>query len=237
MEYKGIKLQPRLSCIASCVAQGARLADVGTDHGYLPIYLLQQGRIVHAIASDLREEPLAHARRSAAEYGIGEEMELRLCSGLDAIRPDEADTVVIAGMGGELIIKILEAAPWTRERPLKLILQPQTKIELLRMWLVENGYRFTGEHLVRDKGTLYTVLCVTAGKCAPLTPAQALCGILLQHDPLYGEHLDEHILKLTRAVQGMRSAKSCDPNEIADLTALIEALKISREEWQNDNRA
>ena len=96
MDLKELRLQPRLAHIASLVPQDARLADVGTDHGYLPVYLLRRGAIKSAIASDLRSEPLAHAKRSAAEYGIEENLDFRLCSGLDCISPDEADTIVIA---------------------------------------------------------------------------------------------------------------------------------------------
>lgn len=237
MERKEIRLQPRLACLAACVAQGARLADIGTDHGYLPIHLLQQGRISHAIASDLRPGPLEHAMRSARSYGIGDEMEFRLCNGLEAIAPDEVDTIVIAGMGGELIIKLLQAAPWTKERALTILLQPQTKADLLRAWLAEEGYRFLEEHLVRDKGTLYAVMSVTAGKSRPLTSAQALCGVLLEKDALYGEYLSEQIEKLTRALDGMKSAKRDATYEIDRLTQLLDELVKAREEWQHDNSA
>ena len=88
MDMKELRLQPRLAHIASLVPQGARLADIGTDHGYLPVYLLRSGAIKSAIASDLRAEPLAHAKRSAAEYGVEENLVFRLCSGLDGISPD-----------------------------------------------------------------------------------------------------------------------------------------------------
>ncbi len=235
MDTKELKLQPRLACIASLVPQGARLADVGTDHGYLPVFLLQRGAIKSAIASDLRPEPLAHAKRSAREYGVEENIDFRLCSGLDAISPDEVDTVVIAGMGGELIVKLLEAAPWTRERELTLILQPQSKPEVLRKWLTEKRYAFTKETLVRDKGTLYAVLCVTAGECRSLTEAEAYAGVLLDSDPLYGEFLDERIEKFSRAIAGMESAKERDEAELSHLCALKEALERKREEWNDGN--
>ena len=231
MEQKLMKLQARLACIASCVPQGARLADVGTDHGYLPIFLLQQGRIRHAIATDLREEPLAHAERSAREYGIGGEMELRLGDGLSPVSPSETDAVVIAGMGGELIIKILQNAPWAKEKC--LILQAQTKVPLLRTWLSENGFRFVSEHLVRDKGTLYVVLCVTSGQSVPLTAEEALSGVLLDKDPLYGEYLQEHTVKLTKAIEGLRCANGNHDEEIDRLSALKRGIAVKKEEWQH----
>ena len=102
-------LTPRLACIAALVPQGAQLADVGTDHGKLPITLLIEGHIAHAIGSDLREGPLDHAARNAEEHGVI--LPLRLAAGLDGISPEECDTVTIAGMGGQTIAEILQNAP------------------------------------------------------------------------------------------------------------------------------
>ena len=103
---KELQLQPRLQCIASLVPQGARLADVGTDHGYLPVWLLQHGRIESAIASDINALPLDHARATAREYGVTERMDFRLCPGLAKIKAEECDAIAIAGMGGETILGI-----------------------------------------------------------------------------------------------------------------------------------
>lgn len=234
MERKELTLQPRLALLASLVPEGASLADVGTDHGYLPVYLLQKGSITHAVASDINALPLEHARRTAGEYGVTEGIEFRLCAGLDAIAPQEADTVAIAGMGGETIIEILKNAPWTREKT--LLLQPMTKPEVLRVWLTENGYAITQEHLVRDKDTLYAVLTATGGESAPLTGAQAYCGIASQHDPLYGEYAQERITKLTRAAAGLKSSNRADGEErAAALDAIIEELTQSREACQHGN--
>ena len=146
---KHLQLQPRLRLLADLVPQGARLADIGTDHGYLPVWLMQQGRIASAIAADIGPEPLAHARRTAEEYGAA--LDLRLCDGLRGIAPHEADTVVMAGMGGETIRDILRAAPWTADGHHTLLLQPMTKVELLRGWLRENGY------LIKQKGSSYNM--------------------------------------------------------------------------------
>ena len=108
-----LSLQPRLALLASLVPQGAVLADVGTDHGYIPVCLRQRGVIDRAIASDIGREPLEHARRTAEEYGVGG-IDLRLCAGLDAIAPEECDTVLIAGMGGETIWRRGRATGGTR---------------------------------------------------------------------------------------------------------------------------
>lgn len=200
---KQLQLQPRLQLLADMVPQGCRLADIGTDHGYLPVWLLQRGRIQSAIAADIGSEPLAHARRTAAEYGVGN-IDFRLCDGLSGIAPEEADAVVIAGMGGETIIAILSAAAWTKDGAHTLLLQPMTKTADLRKWLAVNGYCFTEERLVRDKNYLYPVLRVTGGECPQLTELQALTGVLLADDPLYGEYLAQHKEKLRHAAEGLR---------------------------------
>ena len=200
---KRLQLQPRLRLLADMVPQGCRLADIGTDHGYLPVWLLQRGRIQSAIAADIGSEPLAHARRTAAEYGV-ENIDFRLCDGLSGIAPEEADSVVIAGMGGETIIAILSAVAWTKDGAHTLLLQPMTKTAELRKWLAVNGYCFTEERLVWDKNYLYPVLRVTGGECPQLTELQALTGVLLADDPLYGEYLTQHKEKLRRAAEGLR---------------------------------
>lgn len=236
METNRLQLQPRLQCIASLVPKGARLADIGTDHGYLPVYLLQEGTIGHAIASDINALPLAHARATAAEYGVTEKLDFRLCPGLAKLRPEECDTVAIAGMGGETILGILEAALWTRDGAHTLILQPQTKADLLRRWLCANGYRFLSETLVRDKEQLYVVFRVAAGMGQELSEADALTGIFLREDPLYGEYLSLHLTKLRRARDGLAASSLADKDaRIAHLTKLIEELERRKGEWEHGN--
>ena len=230
-----LHLQPRLQCIADCVPHGARLADVGTDHGYLPAALLQNGRIERAIASDINAAPLEHAKATAAECGVTERMDFRLCAGLDAIAPDEADTVVVAGMGGETIIAILQAAAWDWSGK-TLLLQPMTKAELLRRWLTERGFCIVFERLVRDKGTIYAVIMAEAGQSAPLTNAEAWCGVGLLRDPLYGEYAADRIKKLERAAAGLRQAKDLDSNQIEALEADAAELRLKVKEWEDANR-
>ena len=167
---KELQLQPRLQCIASLVPQGARLADVGTDHGYLPVWLLQHGRIESAIASDINALPLDHARATAREYGVTERMDFRLCPGLAKIKAEECDAIAIAGMGGETILGILEAAPWTHEGVHTLILQPQSAGQALRQYLAEHSFAIEREALARDGHFFYTVLRAKKGHMPPLSP-------------------------------------------------------------------
>lgn len=212
------------------VPEGCRLADVGTDHGYLPVYLLQLRRIRGAVAADIGAEPLAHARRTAEAYGV-EEIDFRLCDGLRDIAPDEVDTVVIAGMGGETIIAILEGAAWTKDGAHTLLLQPMTKAAGLRYWLAVNGYRFTEERLVWDKNYLYPVLRVTGGGTPQaLTERQALTGVALDNDPLYREYLTQQADKLRRTAEGLRRSAKPDAQQRADAAeALAREIEEKRD--------
>ena len=229
MQPKHLQLAPRLQLLADLVPQGARLADIGTDHGYLPVWLLQQGRISSAIAADIGAGPLEHARRTAREYDVYG-LAFRLCDGLSAIAPDEADTLVIAGMGGETIIHILESAPWTRG--CTLLLQPQTKIEELRLRLCENGYAVTREHLVRDKGKLYVVMTVTAGERYTPGAEQLYGGLALEREALYGDYLAHQIARLRRRAEGLRQSGSGEADGFA---ALADALEAKKGKWEHDN--
>ena len=218
-KMKELQLQPRLQHLANLIPQGVRLADIGTDHGYLPVWLIQQGRIDHAIAADIAQEPLAHAKRTAEEYDT-ENIHFRLCSGLDGIGPEEVDYIVIAGMGGDTIVSILSAAPWTKNG-VKLLLQPMTKVEMLRSWLADNGYCFTAESLVWDKEYLYPVMEVTGGTQKKLTAAEQWAGTEFADDPLYGEYLTHQILRLQKAIDGLNKAndgrsrgRACELEEI-----------------------
>ena len=170
-----LELSSRLAAVAALVPQGGRLADVGTDHGYLPVSLILEGKITHAIAADIRTGPLDHARRTAEEYGVTEYLDFRLCDGLNGILAGECDTVTIAGMGGETIAHILSQALWTREG-VKLILQPQSTQEVLRRFLVQNGYRIQRERVVREGERWYPILEVFGGTMAELSEGEAVAG-------------------------------------------------------------
>lgn len=228
-----LHLQPRLRAIADLVPPGGRLADIGTDHGYIPVELLRRGIIPYAIAADIGEEPLAHARRTAEKYDCTEGITFRLGDGLACVAPGEVDTIVIAGMGGDNISAILERAPWTREGVF-LLLQPMSKAEVLRAWLPANGYMVEAEQLVADKGILYPILSIRGGSMAPATDAEAWGGFLLRQDPLWGMYLDGHILRLRKAAAGLRQAKDPSLGEKRDrLARTASELETWKGEWQD----
>lgn len=231
MSARKIELSPRLRLAADLAPAGARLADVGTDHAYLPACLLLEGKIPFAIASDLRAGPLARARETAEAYGCGEKMDFRLCDGLSGIRPEEVDGVVIAGMGGETVADILAAAPWVREKKLPLVLQPMSSMPELRRWLQGHGWSITQERLAREGETLYVVLAAEAGEDAPMTPGELWAG-RQSRDPLRGAWLARLLDKLDRALAGMALGRS--PETAArrrELTNLRQELSDMKEEW------
>jgi len=159
---KKIKLSGRLNALVDMIAPGASVADIGTDHGFLPVYLAQTALAKNIIASDISAASLDSARRSAAEYNVTTAIRFVAAPGLSGISPNEADTIVIAGMGGETILKILKETPWIKRRKIKLILQPQSKLDLLARFLYDNGYIIQKTQTVRDKGKRYTImLCET----------------------------------------------------------------------------
>lgn len=153
-----LKPDGRLSLCAEYVRGGSRLADIGTDHAYLPIALCLDGRLDYALACDINELPLRSAQENIAARGLSDKIQTRLSDGLKEVRPDEADDIVIAGMGGELIRDILSAAPWVKESSKRLILQPMTHHDDLVLWLYRNGFDIVRQGAVYDGGKYYTVL-------------------------------------------------------------------------------
>ena len=167
-----IPISPRLLSCCNFICPGDRVADVGCDHGYLGIWLLTQGIAKFVIAADVREGPLQSAMRNARKFGTASKMSFHLSDGVQAI-PRDFDTLVCAGMGGDTMISILEAAPWLKEGNYRLILQCQSKRPELRKYLGENGWFIRNETVLKDGKFLYTVMEVvympgmelTAGGC------------------------------------------------------------------------
>lgn len=153
-----IKLSPRLSTAANLVSKNSRFADIGTDHGYVPVFLLENGLISYAIASDINDGPLSSCKDLVKQTGVTN-IDCRLSNGLEQIACDEVDDILVAGMGGELIVTILSACPWVSEK--HLILNPMTRCEIVRKWLYDNGYVIHNDLLVEDSGRVYNVFDAT----------------------------------------------------------------------------
>ena len=154
------RLSERLHAVARLVGEGLVLADVGTDHAYVPIYLCQQKRIPRAIAMDIRMGPLERAREHILQYGLQAYIETRLSDGVAELRPGEVDSIVIAGMGGGLTIRILSDGQKVCHRTKELILQPQSDVCHVRSYLAENGYAVEAEEMVAEDGKFYPMMRV-----------------------------------------------------------------------------
>lgn len=154
-----MKLDDRLLAVANCVPCGAYLADVGTDHGYLPIWLAEKGVICGAVASDIHKAPLDSADKNIRENGFSSLIHTVLTDGLQGLEGYPVTDIAIAGMGGMMIKGILEKAPFVKERRLRLILQPMQHIPDLRKYLYENGFAITKETQATADGKFYQIIC------------------------------------------------------------------------------
>ncbi|MEG1460720.1 MAG: class I SAM-dependent methyltransferase [Oscillospiraceae bacterium] len=203
-----LRLSPRLSAISALIPFTGAVADIGTDHGYLPVWLAQQGFKGGIFATDINEGPLEHAKATAAEFGVSPQIHFQLCDGLALCPSAEIKTLVIAGMGGETISDIIANAPWAKENNCLLVLQPMTKSAFLRKRLFENGYRVLSEQLVRD-GAVYEILSAVPGTDIPYSPAELLIGhrALICADPLFPEALEKLIEKTRAAIAGLSAAQ------------------------------
>ena len=228
------ELSPRLRSVADMVPNGAKLADIGTDHAYLPTWLILHGVIDRAIAADLREGPLERARLTAEKYVLRDCMSFRLCDGLAGVGEEEADVISIAGMGGETIAEILSAAPWTKSGEKLLLLQPMSAQPELRGWLQSHGYIICREVLSKEGDTLYVTFQVTAGQMAPLSAGELWAGRQQRSDnaPLRAEYLDRLMTQASRALEGLRrSARAAEDGRLAEMERLYQELLHLKEEW------
>jgi len=158
----GIKLSRRLSALAEWVPEGARLADIGTDHALLPVFLAANGQVRYAIAGDVHAGPVEAAKRQVADAGLQNVVSVRLGDGMSVLSPGEVDTVAIAGMGGSLMVRILEQAGERLQGVGTLVLSPHVAEEAVRRWLTANGYAIEREALLEEDGVIYTLIRAVA---------------------------------------------------------------------------
>lgn len=222
-------MTPRLLAIADSVPFGATVADVGTDHGYIPIYLYQEHKIKGALAMDLRQGPLSRAEENIDRFCLSQYIKTRLSDGLCALSEGEADTAVVAGMGGLLIAEILEKSPVKLE---KYILQPMTATAELREYLAKNGYEIIDERLAKEDNKIYTVMTVKHGKMTVSDPVYYQVGekLIEKCDPLLPELLALLIHKYEEALAGLQKAEKVDTKtKIKDYQIVLSGLKRVKE--------
>lgn len=223
----------RLGAVAALVRPGVVLADVGTDHAYLPVFLVGSGHNPRAVASDINRGPLSRAAQTIAAAGLSDRIDTVLTDGLAGIEPYAPRDIVIAGMGGELIVKILSDTPFVRDPDVRLILQPMTRSAALRRFLASEGFA-AEDHLCRED-RVYEILTAQYGVPPyKLTEAEALVGktCLAGNDPLASERLRTELRHLRRKTEGLQRAGE-NTDDLRRLTAELEEALCRSERFTN----
>lgn len=244
------KLNERLQRIADRLQDCETMADVGTDHGFLPVYLIESGRCSRAVATDISAPSLAKAARLGTERGIGEDrLVLRTGDGLCVLAPGEVDGVVLAGMGGTLMIQILEEDPAKSRTYHKFVLQPRSDAGPLRRWLLEHGYRIAAEDLVTEGKFLPQILTV-------IPPDQPMNGYedlgaegcpedgdlyyeappwILRAEGPAGDFLNRILARQRRILEGLERAKETDTGRLRQVQDEIEYLQQLLKKLEEEN--
>lgn len=224
-------MNKRLQAIYDRIENGIGVIDVGTDHGYIPARLAQDGYTGNIYASDINEGPLASARRSAAEVGAEDRIKFLLSDGLSACKPEMVDNIVIAGMGGDLICRILDHAPWCLSPKYRLILQPMTKAEVLRYWLSYNDFEIEDEALVED-GNIYQIITARFGNTKHLSDTEIYTGEFkhIKDNPLADAFIEQLIKRFEHAVKGLEAAGKEQASRTAIYRDIVAGLEKMRKE-------
>lgn len=227
-----MKLSDRLAAIASFVAPGATVADIGTDHAYLPIYLIKAGIATQAIAGDVHAGPFQVAEEAVAREGLGDLLKVRFGNGLEVLSPNEVDTVIIAGMGATTIIEILNARPQVVKTLKRLILQPMVGAAQVRRWLLTNGWFIEDETLIDEDDKLYEIITATRGIVTDYEPILYEIGPLLwkKHHPLLSKHIAGLIYETRSVVMQMdKSELAKNSPKYYDLVRKLEQLEAKQQ--------
>lgn len=226
-------LSERLKTVASLVIPGMPMADVGTDHGALPLYCLETEIVPFAVLSDVNEGPLSRAKMRMESSKISSDCySLRLGSGLSVLKPEEVATVVMAGMGGELSASLIEADPDVAKTVQRFVFQPRSRAGMLRSWLWSHGYRICEEKLAREKDRLCQVFCAEKGIQTPyLYPDIPLCD-----DPAMIDFLDREIRNINIIIDNLFKSNTLKDHSTAEaLHRKAADLEQRRDElWKNN---
>ena len=201
--------------------------DIGTDHGYVPVQMALRGFKGNIIATDLRKEPLKKAKQYAQKMGVLERIDFYLADGLDGCNTQMFDTIVISGMGGDTICTILDRAEWLMEPGYHLILQPMTHPEVVRYWLVNNGYMIDQELLSAESGHFFQIISSSFGQNSTLTDAEFLIGSSKdrEEDLLYQRLIAHQIRILDKRIEGIISSGRSMETELGFIQHTITQLK------------
>ncbi|MEC1179957.1 tRNA (adenine(22)-N(1))-methyltransferase TrmK [Metasolibacillus meyeri] len=204
------KLSKRLAKVASFVPTGAVVADIGSDHAYLPCYLVQQGIISQAVAGEVVKGPYESARRQVRAEGLANQIQVRLADGLAAVeQEDHVDTITIAGMGGPLIVSILEKHPEVLRSVTRLILQPNIHAKVIRQWALAQGWAILDEVILEEDDKIYEILVLQRGAMS-LTDAEILLGshLIAQRSAAFVQKWTKEIENWQRILQDLNKAEA-----------------------------
>lgn len=221
-----IKPDARLCTAIPYLKRGGRVADIGTDHAYLPIYLVSCGLVSAALASDINQGPIDSARANIERAGLSQTVSVLRTDGLHGVEAFAPDDVLIFGMGGELIARILSEAPFVKNKDIGLILQPMSKAAALRGWLCENGFEILGESLSyvdRHYQTIYARYCGRV-QCYNATELQIGRWNIRNRPPLFREFLLHEIEVWRRIVRGKEQSACADVTADRSMLAQLEQL-------------
>jgi tRNA (adenine22-N1)-methyltransferase len=240
--------------IANFVPRGSKVADIGTDHAYLPIYLVQEGVCPSAVGGDVHRGPFEAALRAVREAGLGDAIAVKMGDGLAVVEPGEVEAVVIAGMGGGTIRGILEASPQVADQLVRLILQPMVDAAPLREWLLHNGWQIIDEELAEEENRLYEVIVaeraknslnqlngdLATGLSIQLDPVLLEVGpkLVEKRHPLLAKHLDKLILDRKWIIRQLQNSASPLAQEKAEKTAewVAKLQNLKDSIYQGENR-
>lgn len=229
---KKVPISKRLQAVADLIDNGSRVADIGCDHGFLGIYLLQCGKASFVAASDLREKPLSVARTNAARFQTAERMRFVCADGLTGVLPEEIDTIVCAGMGGDAITMILDHAPWVRNEKYTLILQPQSGVPDLRAYLGRQGFHIDREVPMEDHGFLYSAMKVCYdGICRELLPGERFVSqaMLREQTPLTRNYWQRMVNSVRNTLQSLKNTEPI-PEKARYFTDALDQLLLMEDQ-------
>ena len=224
------KLSQRLKVVADFVPQNSRVADIGSDHAYLPVYLMKQKQIEFGIASEVAKGPLDNAIQEIKAEGLSDRIDTRLADGLLSVQPeDKIDCVTIAGMGGTLIKNILENGKSHLSGDELLILQPNVGEDRLRTWLMNNQYEISDETILREDGHTYEIIVAKkTDETVKYTEQEIKFGpfLLKQHSDVFVEKWENEIERIEMVIDQMNLAKHDKPvDKINSMKKEIEEIK------------
>lgn len=219
-------LKGRLGAIAAKIPACSTLADVGTDHAYIPVYAVMEGICKKALATDVRIGPARIAEHNIRQYGLEDKIEVRLGSGLEPVHLNEAEVAVIAGMGGPLICEILLASLEKARNMTLLVLQPMNAIDVVRKWLNDEGFQIYEEFLASEGDKIYNVICTGwKGSSSPRDEYDYFTGreLLLSGDPLLVRYFERKLRQLDVIIKG-RDKSNAGRDELESITRIRDRL-------------